>query len=159
MLDINTLSRLGRKTLRLAMTFPEYRRNETVLHGVLLGLLEGEVGMMGREKRTTYGRIDFRHGGSNPAVIELAIRDAYNSNQLYGSQNSAELNKLCRVPHERARLRALLLLDSSNSAPIPKSKLKATYDKVTSSPGKFERSSIRVIYVHPDLDYDFLWKA
>lgn len=158
-LTIRTITRIGKSALRLAKTFPEYRRGERVLQGVVLGLLEGTVGKMGQEKNTTWGRVDFRHGGTNPVLIELAIRDPYHANELYGGQNRDELNKLCRIPYKRAKLRCLLLLDASGLDPIPKRRLKASYDKVSSTPGRFERSAVRVVYVHHDVSYHFLWRS
>ncbi len=102
-------------------------------------------------------RIDFRIGGTNPVLVELAVRPAGGSSQLYGSQNRSELGKLTRIPQSQARLRAMLLMDLA-ARPILKSRLKPTYDCVSAGPGRFQRSSVRVLYVHAELQYDFLWR-
>jgi hypothetical protein len=101
-------------------------------------------------------RIDFRVGGPNPVLIEVAVRPPGGRSELYGSQNKAELRKLTRFPNQRAKLRALLLIDLKKQ-PIEKADLKATYAKVSAGPGKFNRSSVRVIYVHASQSYSFRW--
>src|SRR3989338_6012227 len=58
--------------------------------------------------------IDFRHGTSNPMVIELAVRPRAGGHQLSGISNTRELRKLSMVPHSKAKRRALLLLDLSS---------------------------------------------
>jgi hypothetical protein len=102
-------------------------------------------------------RIDYRYGGSNPAVIEFAVRPATGGPQLYGSQNRSELRKLTRVPQSKARRRYLLLLDLYRSA-IDSLALKPTYDLVHAGQGRFQRHSVRVIYVSSSLQYNFLWR-
>jgi hypothetical protein len=102
-------------------------------------------------------RIDFRLGGTAPIVVEFACRPPAGGAQLTGPVNQSELRKLCRVTKTSASLRALVLMDLAAS-PISKELLKATYDKVNSGPGKFHRHSVRVIYVHRDLQYHFVWR-
>jgi hypothetical protein len=101
-------------------------------------------------------RIDFRFGGSNPVVLELAIRSHAGGGSLSGSQNTKELNKLCRVSRMQARLRVLLLLDLTNN-PVKKAPLKKTYDPLHAGPGNFKRSSVRVVYVHSQNGFNFSW--
>lgn len=102
------------------------------------------------------GRIDFRFSGTSPTVFEIAVRDPYNQVQAYGPGNRTELHKLCR--QVSASLRALLLIDLSGEAPIPKDNLNASYDKVQGPKGGGRRQPVRVIYVHPRVAYDFLWR-
>lgn len=101
-------------------------------------------------------RIDFRSGGNNPVVLEFAVRPPTGGGTLSGSQNTSELRKLCRVSDTAARLRALLLVDLFHS-PLEKSSLKETYDQINAGRGKFKRNSVRVIYVHADTQFNFLW--
>ena len=103
------------------------------------------------------GRIDFRIGSTNPAVIELVVCPKRGGGNLYGSQNRAELSKLVRIPQSKARLRVLLLIDLSPNG-VHKSRLKRTYDLINSGPGKFPRFSVRVVYVHRSHCYDFIWQ-
>jgi hypothetical protein len=86
----------------------------------------------------------------------LAVRATTGGGALYGSQNRSELRKLCRVTRSQARLRALLLLDLARK-PLSKVSLKRTYDPLHAGPGRFKRSSVRVIYVHRTSTYHFLW--
>src|SRR5207245_1508894 len=102
-------------------------------------------------------RIDFRYGGPNPVVIEFAVRPRDGGGQLYGSQNESELRKLTRVNQTEAKLRVLLLVDLAN-APIAESELKPTYDGINAGPGNFTRMPVRVIYVHDQQSYNFIWR-
>jgi len=54
-------------------------------------------------------------------------------------------------------MRYLLLIDLSK-IPIPQSQLQATYQKVSSGPGRFKRHSVRVVYVCRTEHYDFSWR-
>jgi hypothetical protein len=102
-------------------------------------------------------RIDFRLGGTNPVLIELAVRPEDGASQLYGSQNRPELEKLTRVPQRRAKLRALLLMDLKQTH-LPLDRLKQTYDCVSAGPGRFERNPVQVLYVHKEAQYHFSWR-
>lgn len=101
-------------------------------------------------------RIDFRFGGSNPVVLELVVRAPTGGGSLSGGQNIGELKKLCRVSYAQARLRALLLLDLAGE-PLKKDSLKDTYVPRHAGPGKFKRSAVRIIYVHRQSAFSFLW--
>jgi len=92
----------------------------------------------------------------SPTVFEVAVRDPYNQIQVYGPGNRTELHKLCR--EVKASFRALLLIDLSGEKPISKANLEASYDKVRGPVGGSGRSAVRVIYIHPKLAYDFLWR-
>lgn len=107
--------------------------------------------------KTRPKRIDFRHGTSNPVVMEVAARPPTGRSELYGKSNRDELSKLTRVVTSQARKRVLLLLDRA-PLPIPAVNLKPTYDEIGTTRGRFARHSVRVIYVHPKLAYDFLWR-
>lgn len=103
-------------------------------------------------------RIDFRVGGTNPTLLEFACRPAHGASELYGPTNTTELQKLCRFPSTKARLRALLLLDLCDSH-LPRTTLVASYSNVTAGPGNFNRSPVQVVYVHKDHTYSFKWSS
>ncbi len=102
-------------------------------------------------------RIDFRIGGSNPTVLELAVRPKGGQQQLCGPQNLDELRKLSKVVPSKAKRRILLLVDLKTNH-MTKTKLKATYDPLHAGPGKKERHAVTVVYVHSDLQFSFIWK-
>jgi len=151
------LKEVGRKAVRLANTLSWKKTKERWLHGVVLGLLEASIGDMQSEFLfdSSIKRIDFRHGSSNPDVIELVVR--VNGGELYGSQNISELKKLCKIPYSRARRRILLLLDASYLSSIRKRDLKRTYSNLTAGKGRFTRNQVTVMYIHPETEYSFRW--
>lgn len=102
-------------------------------------------------------RIDFRIGGTNPTVLELAVRPATGQQQLCGPQNHDELLKLSKVPLNKAKRRILLLVDLKKNS-IKKDSLKATYDSLHAGPGKKVRHAVTIVYVHSGLQYSFTWK-
>lgn len=137
---------------------------EMLIDPVLYALLRGRHEKVKRQhtlplvkKRKKAKRIDFRCGGSNPAVLEFAVRPPKGGGQLYGSQNVSELRKLTRVPKTQARLRILLLVDLCAN-PLDVGNLKATYKCVSSGPGKFARQAVRVVYVHRSVEASFPWR-
>jgi hypothetical protein len=100
------------------------------------------------------GRIDFRHGGNNPDVIELVVVN--HGNEHSPSQNLSELRKLCRVPYSQARRRILLILDTLEN-PVPKEWLRENYGGYNAGRGRFSRNTVTVVYVHPEDSYSFRW--
>lgn len=100
-------------------------------------------------------RIDFRFGGTNPTFLELAIRPKNGQQQLCGPQNKSELVKLSKAP--RAKRRILLLVDLK-STPMKIDGIKPTYDAIHAGPGRKERHSVTIVYVHRSIDYSFTWK-
>jgi len=123
--------------------------------------LQGCFGKMSRQFpiriRNRPHRIDLRYGGTNPVVVELALRPPQGGGQLYGSQNRTELRKLTRVRQTRARRRVLLLADLSHH-PIGQGKLRATYDPINAGRGRFGRYPVRVVYARDDGWFSFLWR-
>jgi hypothetical protein len=138
-------------------------RREQLLDPILYGYLQGRFSRVARQYwvrihgRPRPQRIDFRCGGNNPIVIEFAVRPPHGGPMLYGSQNRSELRKLCRVTRTSARLRVLLLIDLAYD-PIHQDNLQQTYDDQSSGPGNFTRHSVRVVYVHLESSYNFLWQ-
>jgi len=163
-LTYQTLMHAGRAALNLTYTLTQKKTRERWLHGVVLGLLEGLVGNMQNEFAVEDSNrvkkkpkcIDFRHGSSNPDVIELVVR--MRGGELYGSQNKSELLKLCKIPDTQARRRILLLLDPSGLDPIAKHDLKRTYSYIGTGSGNFPRKTVTIVYIHPDLEYLFRWR-
>jgi hypothetical protein len=134
---------------------------EMRLDGLVYGILSERFGatrqhkIHSRNKNSKRSqRIDFRQPGANPVVIELATRTR-GRNEIYGSQNRDELRKLARQGN--AAMRYLLLLDVARRDALGKPELTDTFDKVLKQRGPGTRKSVRVVYVHPDLAYDFLW--
>ena len=133
-----------------------------ILYAYLLGKFGGvksEVPVL-LGKNTKY--IDFRFGdhpyGGNPCVVELAVRNTEHGQQLSSSQNKSELRKLSRYPATQAQTRVLLLLDIGHH-PLIESNLKPGYDELKHlGVGKFQRQSVRVLYVHREVDFHFSWK-
>ena len=151
------LFRAGDATVHIALQVGEVKQKERWLHGVLLGYLQAKVGKMRSEWRVSPGRINLRHGGTNPSVIELVVR--FHGVEEAPAANRTELAKLCRVKRGQARTRFLLILDVSGGRPVRKEMLQRSYGKYNGGPGKFERKPVRVLYVHPDArhNFDFAW--
>jgi len=137
------------------------REREVRIDAVLYAYLQAKFARMSRQhyvymsNRPRPQRIDFRHGGPNPVVKEFVHRYRHGS-VLYGSQNTKELRKLTRVRASQARPRVLLLLDSAER-PIPRRNLETSYQERNSGRGNFERHPVRVIYVHRESAYNFVW--
>lgn len=164
-MNIAEIEGAGKEILALLRDYshdPRERR-ELRIDPVVYGFFQGRFENMSRQHyvrlhgRAHPQRIDFRFGGNNPTVIEFAARPPNGQQELYGSQNRSELRKLTRVVPSRARSRVLLLLDMVDH-PIQLQNLKPTYDAQNSGPGHFDRHSVRVIYVHRRLSYNFLWR-
>ena len=164
-MNISSITRAAHDVLHLIDQYQlgSAKRRELGVDAMILGYFQAKFGNMKRQfhlhigKGSRPSRIDFRRGGTNPVMIEFACRLPNGVAELYGSQNRPELNKLTRIPQEKARTRVLLLLDQSAN-PIGKARLKATYDEVRSGRGKFKRHAVRVIYVHRTVQYHFIWK-
>ena len=136
---------------------------EMKIDAYLLAELEARFGTVTRQHPLRFAsserdsRIDFRLGGSNPVLLELAVRPADGACQLYGSQNKPELFKLTRWPQTQVKLRALLLMDFATK-PLESERLRSTYISINAGRGRFERNPIRVVYVHDKLQYHFIWQ-
>jgi hypothetical protein len=153
----------GRAVLHLAKSYPKHLSTERSLDPALFGYLHGRFGRVVRQRHvrihgsTHPKRIDFRTGGAYPVVWEFAVRPRDGSNQLSGKCNLSELRKLTRVLPSQARLRVLLLVDLAPDH-IPLRKLRVSYDLQHAGRGRFHRHSVRIIYVHEDETYHFLWR-
>jgi len=103
-------------------------------------------------------RIDYRLGGTNPSVVELAVRPSDGQQQLCGPQNYQELLKLSKVIPSKAKRRILLLVDLKKN-PMQQTTLQPTYDALHAGRGRKARHAVTVVYVHSTLQYSFTWKA
>lgn len=165
-MNTKQITKASVKVLRLINEYSTDSRKKREMRQdpLLLGYFAARFGNMSRQKRRYIGtsnrpkRIDFRHGGSNPVLMEFAVRPPHGASELYGPGNKDELNKLCRFPQSEAKMRVLLLLDLADD-PIDKPNLKQSYDGVRSSRGRYRRHSVRVIYVHKSKQYDFKWSG
>jgi len=134
-----------------------------ILHAYLVGRHGGVWPECPVKIGNKLGAIDFRFGdwpyGRNPCALELAVRNSNEGSQLLASQNKSELTKLSRYPVSKAQTRVLLLLDFGHKA-MRKRDLKPGYDNIKHlGPGKFQRLSVSVLYVHRDHNYRFIWRA
>jgi hypothetical protein len=151
------LSTAAHETVRIALRVGASHQKERWLHGVLLGVLQALVGDMQSEYPVSGGRIDLRHGGRNPSVIELVVR--FHGNEEAPSANRTELLKLCKVRATQARTRYLLILDISGGRPVRQEFLQHSYAGHIAGRGRFERQPVRVVHIHPNRrnDFDFSW--
>lgn len=108
-------------------------------------------------KKTKPSRIDFRLGGTNPTVLELAVRPESGGQQLSGQLNRTELLKLSKIVPSKAKRRILLLIDLKKT-PITRNQLEPTYAALNAGPGKKARHAVTVVYVHGNLTFSFTWK-
>ena len=159
---ISDIQELGKDVLDLLQEYHKPPDKELLIDPILFAYLSGRFSQVHRQHPVyLYGsarphRIDFRFGGNNPVLLELAVRPPGGGGGLSGRQNVSELRKLCRVSHTQARLRALLLLDLCRD-PLTKESLRGTYDQVNAGRGRFKRCSVRVIYVHSKNTFHFRW--
>ena len=157
-LTIEDVKTLGATLIEVADLYPLQFRTERDFFPLVLAYLNGRVPSVETETGTTNGTIDFRIGGPNPAVLELAVApraliDPNNptqqfpghkaATQLYATQNKTELKKLKGVPQSQARNRYLLLLDLWGKHDY--SSLQEGYEKALAPGGGGE--CVRGIYV------------
>ena len=163
-MNIKQITKAARTVHRLidGYSSDSEKKREMRQDPLLFGFFEARFGKMSRQKHIFIGpgahpkRVDFRHGGQNPALIEFAVRPPDGWAELYGTANKDELNKLTRFPTSKAKLRVLLLFDFVGT-PIRKEKLKESFDRIRSSRGKYRRYAVQVIYVHGTIAYGFRW--
>ncbi len=144
----------------LASHYKGEPHKEMGLDGLLYGVLWAKFKVSRQYQIRSTGRshpkrIDFKQLGLNPVVIEFVTRTETRG-EIYGSQNRSELVKLSKQIKMKSRF--LLLLDISGKKPIAEARLKATYTPIKTTRGRYPRTSVRVVYVHPDRQYHFLWR-
>ena len=150
--------------VELASHYHGAPHREMTVDGLVYGVLHTKFGVSRQHQiRSSVpgrkpDRIDFREGGTNPVVIEFAVRTSKHLNEIYGSQNKDELKKLAKQTHAKGRY--LVLLDLSGNAALSKDNLEGTYNEINAGRGRFPRASVRVLYVHPDPEssFHFVWR-
>lgn len=120
------VKQLGAALIDIADQYPTRFLTERDFFPLVVAYLHGRFPGVSAEHAVANGAIDFRLGGMNPSVIELAVapralQDAAftdlhfpghaNAPQLYATQNKTELKKLGAMPQTKAKRRYLILLD------------------------------------------------
>ncbi len=144
---------------------PKVKKNERAVDPIFMAYLKGEGFRVSRQyPMHIYGarkphRIDYRILGNRRSVLELAVRPPSGRKELSAASNHSELKKLARIVQNEAHMRYLLLLDfSSHRGPIPPEDMRRDYAVLNAGRGNFPRRSVRVVYAHSALQYDFSWK-
>jgi hypothetical protein len=156
----DSLITTARHVVELATHYKGRPNKEMGLDGLLYGVLWAKFKVVRQFHvrkigKTRPNRIDFKQRGLNPVVIEFVTRTE-NRGEIYGSQNRSELVKLSKQIKMKSRF--LLLLDISGERPISESRLRETYKPIKTTRGRYPRTSVRVIYIHPTHQYHFLWQ-
>lgn len=123
-LKIGDVLELGRMLVDIADKYPLQYRTERDFFPLVEAYLVGRLPNVKVEHEVKYGRVDFRFGGTNPTLLELAVQprrfiDMDNKsikiaghnqlNVIQASQNKTEIKKLRNA--KAAKTRFLLLVD------------------------------------------------
>ncbi len=160
LLNTDRLIDAASETLRILNEYKGVKGvDEFGVDRVFYGFLRGRYSAIKRQHGVAAGRIDFRYGTTNPAVIELVVRNPKDGKgRLYASQNLPELQKLSQVATNTAKYRFLLLLDRGPE-PLESEHLRRLYANVVIGGKVFGTHSVRVAYVHVENDFDFAWSV
>ena len=165
-LTVDDVRQLGKSLMAMGDEYPLQFRTERDFFPLVRAFLQGRVPEVTAEVGASNKKIDFRIGGPNPALLELAvsprmIEDRHHADakfpgnnqapHLYASTNKTELSKLSKVPQAKAKNRYLLLIDFRKGHDI--TKLKAGYLKQLPQNGK--RAAVRVVYHARTVTSDF----
>jgi hypothetical protein len=157
-LTLRDVEDLGGMLLNMADEYPLQYRTEKDFFPLVRVFLDGRVPSVAAEVGASNKKIDFRVGGTNPGLLEIAVAPraladpncpevkfaGHNqTTQLYASANKTELEKLKVVPQAQAKNRFLLLIDLGRGHDVVK--LRAGYDKAL--PRGAGHQPVRVIYV------------
>lgn len=163
-MNVRTLQGIGQDIARMVREYHGGPTREMLIDPALYAWLR--AGAVGRTVKRQYhtsrtrqkrpARIDFRVGGSNPVLVEFAVRPPTGGGQLYGSQNQSELRKLTRFSNKKAKLRALLLIDLAGT-PYGVESLEDNYKKINAGRGRFKCWPVQVIYAHAKTAFNFKW--
>jgi hypothetical protein len=149
---------LGVFLVELADKYPLTFLTERDFYPAVIAYLYQLVPGVTTESVVDKGKVDFRTGGPNPGLLELAVAPRMlqdhddptlpfpghgEATQLYAVQNEPELAKLTAVPQAEARNRYLLLLDIQKKHDFDK--LKSQYLKQLPIDGG--GSAVQVCYV------------
>ena len=145
--------------LRLADHYPLTLRTERDFFPAVTAYLAGRVPTLGREVAGKEGVVDFRIGGNNPVLIELAVApraliDPHDpsvvfpghrhKSQLYAVANGPELRKLSAGKQAKARYLILLDLRGGHDAAT----LRASYEAALPKGGG--NAAVTIVYVAKD---------
>ncbi|MCC6426244.1 MAG: hypothetical protein IT435_05435 [Phycisphaerales bacterium] len=149
---------LGAFLVELADKYPLTFLTERDFYPAVIAYLYQLVPGVTTESVVDKGKVDFRTGGPNPGLLELAVAPRMlqdhddptmpfpghgEATQLYAVQNKPELAKLTAVPQAQAKNRYLLLLDIQKKHEFDK--LKTQYLKELPRDGK--SFAVQVCYV------------
>lgn len=159
-LTIDDLTEIGERVVDLAKSYKIKRKSEFFYDALLCGYLAASYPSVSRQMRIYRRhqahplRIDFRVGGTNPTVLELAVRYA-NGAGLFAQANTDELQKLTRL--KKPKTRFLLLLDPTTCMPLSRESLEEEYERVNRGPGRFQAQPVRVVYARAGHSFNFGW--
>ena len=97
MISISNIKYATRDIIRMLDDYHEsHDKREMRIDAMVYAYFEVAFGEMSRQhwvrmhSKPNPQRIDFRHGTSNPVVIEFAVRTDQSVGTIYGSQNASE---------------------------------------------------------------------
>ncbi len=139
----------------LADDYKTKGKGELPVDRIVYGYLIGKYGSTARQhpirSEGKERRIDFLIGTPELGTfVELVVRR--HGQEWQCSQNGSELNKLVRA---NGRVRALVIVDVSAYASINHHQMRADYAGWKSTPGKFERKHITIVYSGAAATYSF----
>src|SRR5262245_9155199 len=100
-MNIANIQEAAAEIIKIVGDYTNKPHREMLIDPILFGYLRGAFDNVERQHKVrVYGsrkpkRIDFRQGGTNPVVLELAVRPPGGGGHLLGGQNTSELRKLC----------------------------------------------------------------
>jgi len=159
-LTVADVHNLGRVLIETANRYPLSFRTERDFYPLIAAYVQGRVPTATPEYRVEGGAIDFRFGGTNPALLEVALAPRAfkdhnlpgqtfpghgQGNQLYASQNKNELKKLSES--KPRSMRFLLLVDFQRT---DRDALRKGYEAVL-PPNKGHRP-VHVVYVSQQVE-------
>jgi hypothetical protein len=170
-LTIGNVKNLGRMLIETSNIYPTKFLTERDFFPLVYAYLKGVVPKITPEMAVEGGKVDFRFGGTNPTLLELAVQprilvDANYENitfpghasktSLYASQNKSELNKL--ILETQGKTRFLLLIDFHGGYDIEK--LELSYKEVASNiriNKSIQKNPVRVVFASQNSkkDIDF----
>lgn len=157
------MGHVGRKELRetaetvreLALAYSTRAKGELPVDRIFLGYVTGKYGQTSRQHpirlQNKNKRIDFLIGGRKSGTyVELVLRKT--GEEWRRGTNNSEMNKLVRV---HGRMRALVIVDVTKRTPLTQERLKEEYVGWKSTPGRYTRRHITVVYAGADGSYSF----
>ncbi len=165
-LTIQDVRDLAKSLMEMSDMYPLQFRTERDFFPLVRAFLDGRVPSITAEVGDSNKKIDFRIGGTNPALLELAVcpralidpdcetaafPGRSQATQLYASANCTEIEKLSKVPQPQAKNRYLLLVDFRGAHNV--SRLESGY--LNRFPRDGTMQPVRVIYISRSRARDF----